>query len=403
MSCETSPTVAASDANVTSRMSTPSMRHDPPLWLVQARDEVRERRLARARLADERRARARRDLRADLLQRPRRARRVAEPHLAQPHGAAHVLQRACVRALDDVDRQVEVLEDPPEQRQRRLHFQPHRQQRLDREQQARLQRRERDDRPDRDRVAARPVVDPREQVHERRHDREAHLHRRHPPAPGHPRAHLEVGELARLAAEAPHELRRAAHRLAEQDPRDRQRLLDERRHVRQAALAHRLDPPALLADATRQPHEERQQHQRERRQAPVEQEHRDDRRDDSRHVLHDRRRRRRHDAVDPADVVRDPRLHLARARAREERKRHPLQVRVHGRAQVVHHALADLVGDPRLRDADHARDDRQRDHPRDELDHERRVVPRVRLVDEFPQQERADHAEPRRHEDQRQQ
>ncbi len=124
---------------------------------------------------------------------------------------------------------------------------------------------------------------------------------------------------------------------------------------------------------------------------------------DRRDVLDDRGRGRGDDAVDAADVVGDARLHLARARVREERQRHALQVRVDGRAQVVHHALADLVGDPRLRDADHARDDRQRDHPRDELDHQRRVVLRVGLVDEFPQQERADHAEPGRQEDQRQQ
>ncbi len=51
----------------------------------------------------------------------------------------------------------------------------------------------------------------------------------------------------------------------------------------------------------------------------------------------------RHDVVDPADVVGDPRLHLARAGAREERQRHALQVRIDGGAQVVHHALADLV------------------------------------------------------------
>ena len=49
------------------------------------------------------------------------------------------------------------------------------------------------------------------------------------------------------------------------------------------------------------------------------------------------------DAVDAADVVGDARLHLARARVREEGQRHALQVRVDRRAQVVHHALADLV------------------------------------------------------------
>ena len=38
----------------------------------------------------------------------------------------------------------------------------------------------------------------------------------------------------------------------------------------------------------------------------------------------------------------------------EEGERQPLQVAVHGRAQVVHHPLADLVGEQRLVDAEHA-------------------------------------------------
>ena len=65
------------------------------------------------------------------------------------------------------------------------------------------------------------------------------------------------------------------------------------------------------------------------------------------------RGRVRDDVLDAADVVRDARLHLARARAREEREREPLQVPEDGRAQVVHDALADLVREQRL---DHAED-----------------------------------------------
>ena len=83
--------------------------------------------------------------------------------------------------------------------------------------------------------------------------------------------------------------------------------------------------------------------------------HRDDRRDHGRRVLGDRGGGRRDDAVDPADVVGDPRLHLAGARAREERERHPLQMAVDGGAQVVHHPLADHVRDVRLPDADRGR------------------------------------------------
>ena len=69
------------------------------------------------------------------------------------------------------------------------------------------------------------------------------------------------------------------------------------------------------------------------------------------HVRHDRGGGVRDHALDAADVVRDARLHLARARAREEGERQPLEVPVDGRAEVVHHALADLVGQQRLVDA----------------------------------------------------
>ena len=56
------------------------------------------------------------------------------------------------------------------------------------------------------------VVEAGEPVHERGKDREAHLDRRHPPAAGHAAAHLEVGQLFRLVAEPPDELRPALER-----------------------------------------------------------------------------------------------------------------------------------------------------------------------------------------------
>ena len=93
-------------------------------------------------------------------------------------------------------------------------------------------------------------------------------------------------------------------------------------------------------------------------EAPVEQHHRDDRRDHGGHVREHRGRGRRDDGVDAADVVRDPALHVAGARAGEEGEREPLQVLVDRRAQVVHHRLADAVREQRLVDADRAGDDR---------------------------------------------
>ena len=158
----------------------------------------------------------------------------------------------------------------------------------------------------------------------------------------------------------------------------------------------------LGADAAGQQHEERDQREREQRELPVEQEHRDHRRHDRRHVRRDRGRGRGDDALDAADVVRDPRLHLAGARAREEREREPLQVAEHGGAQVVHHALADLVREQRLPDAERAVDDRDHDHP-GSGERQRRRVRRLRVdrVQGVAQQERGNHAEDGREDDQR--
>ena len=103
----------------------------------------------------------------------------------------------------------------------------------------------------------------------------------------------------------------------------------------------------------------------------------------------------RHDGLHAADVVGDARLDLARAGAREERQREPLQVPVDLRAQVVHHPLADDVGQPRLPDAEDRGDDRDADHPGDEHDQQLVVVLRDRDVEDVAQQERRDHPQDR--------
>ena len=258
---------------------------------------------------------------------------------------------------------VEVVEDPVEERERRLHVEADAEQRADREEQPRLQRRERDERRHGDRVRSVREREAAEPVDRRRHDRERRLDRRHHPAAGHALADLELGEQLRLRLEPVGELVRPAHRLAEQDPRDRQRLLDEARDVGQRLLRRRRDLAALCADAARQQHEDRDQREREQRELPAERDHADHRRDHRRHVRDDRGRGARDDVLHAADVVRDARLHLAGARAGEEREREPLQVAEDRRAQVVHDALADLVREQRLPDAEDAGDDRDHDHP----------------------------------------
>ena len=194
---------------------------------------------------------------------------------------------------------------------------------------------------------------------------------------------------------------RAAHRLPQQDAGHRQRLLDQDRDVGHRPLAMGGDALALAADAPRQGDEDRQQRERERRQAPVEQEHGHDRGDDRGQVGDDRGRGGRHDVLHAADVVGDPRLDLARPRAREEGERQALEVPVDRRAQVVHDALPDEVREPRLRHAQSAGDHGDADHAGDQRRQQRRVALRDRLVEHRAKQERRCHAQPGGEQDQR--
>ena len=111
-------------------------------------------------------------------------------------------------------------------------------------------------------------------------------------------------------------------------------------------------------------------------------------------------RGRRDDGLDAADVVRDPTLHLAGPRPREECERESLQVPVHLGAQVVHHALPDPVGQERLPDAERAGHDRDHDHPRHERGQQADSLLGNRYVEHLAEEERGDDAEARRDENQ---
>jgi hypothetical protein len=95
------------------------------------------------------------------------------------------------------------------------------------------------------------------------------------------------------------------------------------------------------------------------------------------------------------------RLHLAGARVREERERQALQVTEDFCAQVVHHALADLVRQQRLDHAEHAGDDRDRNHPCGGEGQRRRVVVPDRLQRSL-EQEGGEDTEPCGDDDQQQ-
>src|SRR4029079_5108739 len=70
-------------------------------------------------------------------------------------------------------------------------------------------------------------------------------------------------------------------------------------------------------------------------------------------------------------------------------------------AEVVHHPLAHLVGEPGLEDAEDPREDRDPDQPEDEDRQQAVVVLGESLVEDVAHEERRDDAEERREADQR--
>ena len=137
-----------------SRTSMPSIARAPLLGLVQARDEVAERRLARAGLADDRDLRCRRlDVEVDVAQRPVRPRRSGTRRRRSARSPRRARERRCVAGLDVTGRS-RYSKMRSNRAQRGLHVDADRQQRLIGQKQARLQRGEGDDRADRDRARA---------------------------------------------------------------------------------------------------------------------------------------------------------------------------------------------------------------------------------------------------------
>ena len=314
----------------------------------------------------------------------------------------------CSRTLDDVNRLVEVLEDPVEERERALDVELNSEEAADREEQASLQRRERDDRPDRDRGRAARDRPAREQVDERRHHRERRLDRGHHPAAGHAAAHLEVGEPLRLAsrtarARSPERPIVLPSRIPETDSDSWTIEETSASEICRSAVTFFRWSPTRLVSQTKSGSSARANAARRQSSSTI-----------AMivaitvvtfpstdvAVVRD-------DVLDPADVVRDAALHLARPRPGEEGQRQALEMAVDGCAEVVHHRLADEVREQRLPDPEHARDDRDRDHPCDERGqqpelHGRLVGLRVDLdrgVEHRAEQERRDDAEGGRHDD----
>ena len=158
---------------------------------------------------------------------------------------------------------------------------------------------------------------------------------------------------------------------------------DERRHVGQRLLALGGDPPALVADAPRQPDEQRQRARA--RTAPAA-----SRAGTCATIV----------AItvvtfetidvavivttlcDAADVVGDARLHLAGARPGEEGERHPLQVAVDRARRSCMTRWPTRFERYVWHDAERRRGDRDRDHAGDEQRQRARVAARDRVVED---------------------
>jgi hypothetical protein len=155
--------------------------------------------------------------------------------------------------------QIEVLEDPVEQRERRVHLRGDLQHRTDREEEPRLQRRERHDVPGPEGVPAVAEHPSRDDVDERRGDREEDPDDGEERPSDHRLSDLQARQARVLVLETVDLVVLTAERLGQEDARDRQRLLRHGGEIRQRLLGARRDLAARAPDLDREPEEERQQ------------------------------------------------------------------------------------------------------------------------------------------------
>ena len=319
---------------------------DPPLGrVVEARGELRERRLARARRADQRDRLAGRDVQVDVRQGGLGARRVGERDVVERELAAQPRQRERARPVAQVGLLVEQLEDLVERRHPGLVGRVELRELLDRVEEVVQRGDEGDEHADGDvaldRLQAAVEEDPRGhergQQLDRREVRRVEVDRRHVR-----RAVLvvELGEDALVAALLPEH----AH-----DADARERLLQVRGDrgdlLARGAVGVRADDP----ERERADPQHREDQEGEQCELPVEHEE-DHRGADQRQ----RRAEQRHHAVgdelvERLDVVRQPRDQHAGLAARVEADRERLQVREELDPEVLEDALPDPAHEPGLR------------------------------------------------------
>ena len=288
--------------------------------------------------------------------------------------------------IRDLLRQVEVLEDAPEQSRRAHDLDVHVHEAGDRSVQAAQIEHERHDDADRQPPRNRFVTAHEED--ERGTDgREHHDEHEEPPAE-HALLDLQIAHGARFAAKALRLVGLGAEEPREQEPAHRQRLLDVGREFRQALLRLRGEFLADLSHAAGGQHEERQDAHGHQRQEPVHLDDHDERRQQHQRVRGHRHQRAAHHALDAAHVVLNARLDFTRLGGGEEPQRLAEELAVHLVAQVEHHALRHHRDEVVLPHADQPGEQRRGDHRHHVPVQQPAIAGRDRHVDHAAHQER---------------
>ena len=306
-----------------------------------------------------------------------------EAHLTPDDGWLHPHR---IERFRHLDRQVEVAEDPAEERHRSDPLGTDVEQAHDRPEDRTLQAGEGDQGADGD--AAGDRGEPGHQVQHRGDGREDDTHGGHPPATGELGAHLEVDQRFRGLGEARLADRTAAKGFGEQGTVDAEGLLH---------LGVQVGERLLLGHGEVTPHQRntageqdgrRQHEQRQQRQPPVQGDHGDGRCDGGGQVGCDRGGGRRDHRLQAGDVLHQPGLDVAPAGALEERDRLGLQVREDAGAQDVHDPLPHRGRQPGLPHPEDPGDGRHGDHAANQPGQQLCVTGRQRHVDDLAQQER---------------
>ena len=332
--------------------------------LVEAREELRDRGLAGARVADERDRRPGRDVEIDpvqyLLAEPRAPRsRRARSWPSRPKSVAKcvleadvpfdVRERLRARPVDDFRLLVEHADDLVQRSGRREERVVELRELLDRVEEVVHVEHEGEQRPERDRVLEVEVAAVAE--HDREGERREEADEREVDGVEDDRLHVRVAVAAGDRAEVLGRALLADERLHHPHARD---VLGERRGDEPEPLPHLcVGARRARAEEQRRDAHERDHRERGEREPPVEDEQEDGRADERERALRERRDAVGDELVDRLDVVRHPADQHAGAVPLVEAEREPLQMPEELLAQVGEDPLADPAGHVRL-DVRHA-------------------------------------------------